>query len=118
MARDALVEAALAEEGDVVLDHAADDLEAVAELCLQHVDVADAILEADDRRVIAAVLSDLAGGVGGGCALDGQGNDIGVGEDRRIVAIVDIVEMSLPAVGITERQAVIANVLGEIRAAD
>ena len=65
MARDAFVEPAVAEISDIVRNHAPRDLEPVAKLLAQHVDVADAVLEADDQRALARMRADLFGGVGG-----------------------------------------------------
>ena len=63
IARDAFVEPAVAEIGDIVRNHAPRDLKPVAELLTQHVDVADAVLEADDERALARVRANLFGGL-------------------------------------------------------
>ena len=60
VAGDALVEAAVAEIGDVVRHHAAHDLEAAAEPCFEHVDIADAVLEADDHRAVCGACSAIS----------------------------------------------------------
>ena len=41
------------------------DLEPAAEALLEHVDIADAVLEADDRRALAACSAISRGGLGG-----------------------------------------------------
>ena len=58
-ARDALVEPAVAQIGDIIRDHPASDLEPAAEALLEHLDVADAVLEADDQRAGRRMFGDL-----------------------------------------------------------
>ena len=91
----ALVEAALAQVGNVEGNHAARNLEASAEPALKHVDVADAVLERDDGRRSIAVLGDLGRRLGGRAALDAKQDDVGLVERFRAAAIIDIARSKL-----------------------
>ena len=70
MARDAFVKAAVAEIGDVEADLPRAISKRPRRPSFQHLDIADAVLEADDVAPVAAVLRDLGRGFGRVRALD------------------------------------------------
>ena len=90
VAGDGFMEAAVAEIDDIVADHSPNDLEAAAKALFQHLDVADAVLEAHHRRTVAAVLVDFRSGFGGAPALHRNEDDVGVSKRLRAAAIVDV----------------------------
>src|SRR5258708_5778395 len=114
------MEAAFAEIGDIILDHSASDLEPAAEPMLEHVDVADPILEADHQRPGFGVGGDLRGRFGGVAALDRQRDDLGLVERFGAAAGVAVTraKIRLPSRKIAERQAMRADVLRDFRPAD
>ena len=66
IAGDALVEASVAEIGDVERDHPPRDIEAAAQGLRQQLEIADAVLEADDQRAVRPCGGDVARRVGRG----------------------------------------------------
>ena len=99
------MKAAVAEIGDIVLDHSARDLEPPAEPTLEHIDIADAVLEADHQRAGFGVFRNLRRRLGGVAALDRQRDNLGLVERFGAAAIIDVAgrKPRLPAGIIAER---------------
>ena len=68
---------------DIEGHHAGHDATHAAETRQQQIDIADAVLEADDRHARGRVLGDQPCHGCGGAALDGDQNDVGLGEGGR-----------------------------------
>ena len=66
---------AFAQIGDVERHHALQHL-IFGHRRLQHIDIADAVLEADDQRAVAAVRGDGLRRFRGGAALDAECDDV------------------------------------------
>jgi hypothetical protein len=120
IARDPLMEAPVPQIGDIVGHHPSHDGEALAKLALQHLDIADPVLEADHHRTVAATFGDLFRRVGGRPALDAQRDDARIGQCVRFGPIVDQVrgKEGFPAAIVGQRQTVLADVRREARTAD
>src|SRR5439155_2806168 len=103
----ALVEAALAQIGDIIFNHAAGDFEPSAEALPERLDVADAVLEADHQRSRRGMGGDLRGGFGRVRTLDGHSDDLDLSEAFGAAAIIDFTrrQMRLPTAIVAQRQA-------------
>jgi hypothetical protein len=95
-------------------------LEAAAESLLQHFDIADAVLEADDRRAFAAVFGDLRRRFCRVPALHRDADNIRFAKRFRARAVIDRAgfEVTAPTAIVAERQAMSLNVRGELAPAD
>ena len=89
--------------------HAANDGKPVTEAPLQHINVADAILQADDGRAGVTLLSDFVGCFRGGAAFDAQCDYVGICQRLAIGSIIDLVgwQRHFPSAVIAQRQAML-----------
>ena len=119
-AGDALMEMAVAEIGDVIGDHSADDREFAVQFPFEHVDIADAVLQADDGRAGAPERRNFLGCFRGRAAFDAQGDDVGVGQCLAVGSKIDSIgrQGCLPAAVVAQRKAIFGNFACQAGAAD
>jgi hypothetical protein len=114
------METSIAQIGNVVGHHSANDIKSVGQMALEYLDVADAILEADNGRAGPSVGGNFLRGIFGRAAFHAQRNDAGIGKGISVDPIIDLAgrQRPLPAVIVADGQAVLADIVRDAFSSD